>query len=480
LRVESVAWATERRDVLSGLFYFSSILVYLRSRSDRASRRSYWAAIALFVCALLSKATSLTLPAVLLVLNVYPLRRVRLPHEWRSENARRIYLEILPFAVLAAATIPLTLLALAPPNQLTVVAKVAVSAYSLMFYLWKTLLPTGLSPLYAMPTRVDPAQARFLLSYVVVVLAAFAALIARRKFPGFSTAALLFLIVILPMLGIVQNGPQIAADRYTYHASPALTILIAGAALPAFASASANVWKSLAAAIVVALMALTWRQVGVWHDPERFWTYVLSTDTTSSVAETALGTLDLKQNRLDEAISHYTRALRYDSTYAEGHDNIGIALSREGKFAEAIPHFERALVLSPRNQESHNNLGIAEANLGHLDEAIAEYQEALEIKPAYADAQVNWGNALVRAGKFGEASEHYAAAVRLEPENADAHQNWGVALARAGRIDDAIDQFRAALAINPGYAEARTYLAKALELQASQASRTQAPPPARP
>src|SRR6266567_5997616 len=136
LRVESVAWATERRDVLSGFFYFSSILAYLRSRGKDESKRGYWIAVLLFVCALLSKATSMSLPAVLLILNVYPMRRIGGAAGWTSERARRVYLDIAPFGLLAAAIAALSIVALHPPTQLGIGAKLAVSAYSLAFYLW--------------------------------------------------------------------------------------------------------------------------------------------------------------------------------------------------------------------------------------------------------------------------------------------------------------------------------------------------------
>jgi protein O-mannosyl-transferase len=474
LRVESVAWVTERRDVLSGLFVSASLLCYLEYATSARGRRLYWASLLLFVCALLSKATSLTLPAVLLVINVYPLNRLNIS-TWRDAAARRVIGEVLPYALLAAATIPLTIVALAPPGQLGLGGKIAVSAYSLMFYLWKSILPLGLSPLYAMPPCVNAAELRFIAGYVFVVLAVLGAWVARKRYPGLTTAALVFSIVILPMLGIVQNGPQIAADRYTYHASPALTILLGGALLSLLANSISTALKAGEVVVVLALAALTWRQTEVWHDPKTFWTYVLSTDTTSAVAEVALSDIDLEEKKNDSAIEHLLRAVRYDSTYAEGFNNLGIALSRERRFAEAIPQFQRALTLSPRNRESHNNLGVAEANLGELDAAVAEYQEAIEIDPKYADAEVNWGNALVRAGHPADALPHYAAAVRLRSTNADAHFNWGVALAQTGQMPDAIEQFRAALSIDPDHAEARTYLNQALAVQQAGATTVRRP-----
>lgn len=451
LRVESVAWVTERRDVLSLLFMSASLLCYLRF-VERDRRRDYAFSLVLFACALLSKATSLTLPAVMLILNVYPLRRF---------PARRVYLEIAPFAVLAAATIPLTLIALAPGVQLPFVSKLAVSAYGLGFYLWKTVLPTGLSPLYAMPKHVDPFAGRYVFAAVAVVAGIVAAWFARRRYPSVATAVAVFLVLITPMLGVVQNGPQIAADRYTYHASPALAILVGGAMFPLFAASGVVIWRLVTGAAVVALMALTWRQSGVWHDPERFWSYVLSRDSSSSLAHTMLANMALRDNRLDDAIAHYSASVRLDSTFVDSHDNLGIALARQGRFEEAAREFHAALAINPRDREIHNNLGVADSHLGRFEEAMAEFQAALSIDPTYAEAEINWGNALVSQHRPADAVPHYAAAVRLDPGSADAHLNWGVALAQQGKMVDAAEHFRRVLELDPGNAQAGQYLAAA-------------------
>lgn len=468
LRVESVAWVTERRDELSGLFFWAAALTYLRYAVDpERERRWYWTTLGLYACAMLSKATSITLPAILLLLNVYPLRRIGGASGWWSRDTRRVLLEILPVGIISLAAIPLTILALAPPNQLAFGAKLAVSAYSLAFYLWKTLLPTGLSPLYGMPQHIDPAETRFLVSYVVVVATAVVAWLSWRRWPSVTTALLAFLAVTFPLLGIVQNGPQIAADRYTYHAAPALAILVAGAGLTLLATRAAALVRPAAVVVLGVLGVLTWRQCSVWHDPAAFWTYVLARDPQSSIAETALGTLFVHNQRYAEAIEHLEHATALDPSYAEGHDNLGIALSNVGRVDEGIAQFRTAIALSPRNHESHNNLGIALARQGKLQEAIAEYRAALAIKPDYADAQTNWGNASLRLGAIEDAIAHYREATRLRPDLPGAQLNWGVALAQQGRYAEAVEHFRATLAIDPNNADARAYLERATRLQSA-------------
>jgi protein O-mannosyl-transferase len=462
LRVESVAWATERRDVLSGLFYFSSILVYLRSRSDSATRRSYWAAIALFVCALLSKATSMSVPAVLLVLNVYPLRRLGGNAGWWNVAAKCVYAELIPFAVLAAATAMLSIVALHPPSQLGIVAKLAVSAYSLVFYLAKTFVPVGLSPLYEMPQHVVPTDARFIVSVVIVLGLAAMAWLLRRRWPSVTTALVLFFIVTLPMLGVVQNGPQIAADRYTYFAAPALAVLLGAGFLALLRS------KSLASGgatiVVLALCALTWQQSRVWHDSETLWSRVLDVDSESSIAHSAMSNVLYRENRVEQAMAHSKRAVTIAPNYPEALNGLGVGLAREGRLSDAIEQYRRALAIRPNYDDAEANWGVTLVQQNDVAGAVEHYRRALAINPDNSNAQVNWGNALVRLNRPDEAITHYEAAARIRPDNAEAQHNWGVALAREGKYAEAIEHFRAALAIDPDHAEARAYLEQATRL----------------
>ena len=474
LRVESVAWATERRDVLSGLFFFSSILQYVRSRGAAHERRGYVIALVLFACALLSKATSMTLPAVLLVINAYPLRRIGGSNGWWSVAARRVYLEIVPFALLAVATAALSIIALHPPTQLSAGAKMAVSAYSLMFYLWKEVAPIGLSPLYEMPQHVDLAEPRFIVAYLFVIALAVAVwLSARRRWWGFVAAITAFVVVTLPMLGVVQNGPQIAADRYTYHAAPGIAVLLAGGALWLLRrNRAATLGLALVAGL--ALGALTWDQSEVWRNSESLWQRVLDVDPNSSIANSSIANVRYKQDRVQEGVDHSQRAVTINPNYAEGYNGLGVGLAREGRVADAITAYERAISLQPDFDEAETNLGVSLAQQGDFNGAIQHYQRALAINPDNANAQVNWGNTLVRLGRPGDAPEHYAAAIQIRPDNTDAHLNWGVAMAREGKYAEAIEHFRTALALDPNNTDARGYLARATQLL--DASRAAQPP----
>ena len=226
LRVESVVWITERRDVVSGVFYLLTVLAYLAAVGRRAAGRGlggfYWTSLGCFVLAVLSKSMVVSLPVVLLILDVYPLGRLGGRAGWTGAAARRVLAEKIPFLLVAAAGAAVAFLALRPWGNLLSLGdfgpaqRAAVSVYGLAFYLWKTLVPIGLSPLYALPRSVDPLALPFVFSGVVVLALSAAAVIMRRRWPWLAAAWSAYVVTALPVLGVFQNGPQIAADRYTY------------------------------------------------------------------------------------------------------------------------------------------------------------------------------------------------------------------------------------------------------------------------
>ena len=467
LRVESVAWATERRDVLSGLFYLLTILVYLRAR-ERGERGNgwYWESLGLFACALLSKSMAVSLPVVLLILDVYPLGRLGGSIGWWGEHARRAYIEKIPFVLLAVAASVIAFLALfhiqnlAPLDQLSMLGRLAVSAYSLTFYLWKTAVPVNLSPLYELH-ELDPWAPPYLLSYGAVVALTVLALASRRRVPGLPAVWLAYVVILLPVLGVFQNGPQVAADRYTYLAGLGWAVL-AGAALISGWRRRTLLVAGLVVCVLLAMGLLTWNQLRAWHDPETLWSHALGIDPKSSIAENNLGTALADQGKVAEAVQHHRQALHLNPSYALAHYNWGNALAQQGKLAEAIGHYEQALGIKPDFADAHNNWGSALTQQGKEAEAIEHYEQALRLKPDSADAHYNVGTALAQQGKFAEAIGHYEQALRIKPDFADAHNNWGAALVQQGRRAEAIEHFQQALNIAPDYAQAKSNLVNTL------------------
>ncbi len=485
LRVESVAWITERRDVLSGFFFLLTILLYLRaceveSRDGRAWNRSYWAAVGTFVLALLSKSMAVTLPAVLLVLDVYPLRRLQLDARgWLPSGPWRVLREKVPFLLVGAVVSAVAFRALlggaaaTPWERLGLLERLAVSAYAVAFYLGKTLVPLELSPLYELSLPVDIFDRRFLVSGVVVLLITLVALAARRRWPGFLAVWTCYVVMLLPVAGIFHNGYQIAADRYTYVPGVGWALLGGGAVVAASrglrrAGSGRPGVAALAGVLVVSaigtLVLTTWRQAKIWRDDETLWRHAVRLDPASSIAASNLGSGLRLRGKVAEAIEQSERAIVLRPAFPEAHLNLGLAKAAQGRTGEAERHFRRVLDIKPRSAPAHAGLGGLLGTQGRLDEALQHFHRALQISPRSAPIHNDLGVVLARRGRIAEALPAFDEAVRIDPKFADAQNNLGMALAQSGRLSEAIDHFRAAVDSRPDYLQAQQNLAHAQRL----------------
>jgi len=320
--------------------------------------------------------------------------------------------------------------------------------YGLSFYLWKTVAPVNLSPLYELPPAVNPWAPPFLLSYGLVVAITALVLALRRPLPGLLAAWVAYVVVLLPVLGIFQSGPQIAADRYTYLASLGWAILVSAGVLSHWRRRP-FLFTGLAACVLFGLGILTWNQVQVWRDSEKLWTHALATYPKSSIAENNLGNVRADQSKLAEAIEHYRQALDINPEHASAHYNLGNVLAQQGMLAEASEHHRQALRLKPDYADAHNNLGNVLAQQGMLAEASEQYQRALQIRPDDADAHNNLGTALAQQGKLSEAVDHYRRALEIKPDFAKAASNLGLALAQQGKLAEVVEHSRRAKDAGP-------------------------------
>jgi tetratricopeptide (TPR) repeat protein len=276
-----------------------------------------------------------------------------------------------------------------------------------------------------MPRRVDAVGAVFLLSYAVLILLSAAVVALRRNYPGVLAAWIAFVIVTLPMLGVVQNGPQIAADRYTYHAGLALAIP-AAAAFAWLDAKRRSLARFMGAATLVMLGALSWQQVHVWRDSRSFWAYTFQREPGSALAGVSLAN-EIVGTNLPDALALYDAAVRIDPTYPVGENDYAVALRRAGRLDDAVAHFRRAVQLQPSYADAHSNLGSALSAQGKTDDAIAEFERALALDPDLADAQFNWANALFKRGDLAGAITHYQLSLRLRPGDPDAASNLATA-----------------------------------------------------
>jgi tetratricopeptide (TPR) repeat protein len=436
LRVEAVAWVSAQPYTLSALFFLGAVLVYLRTCAGGGAGQAGWplvtSALPLFTLAVFSKAIAVSLPVVLFVLDVYPLRRLGGgPGRWFGPVVRPVWWEKFPFlliALVAAAVAPFAKAAegaLIPIEEYGAPARLAQSLYGVIFYLWKTVVPLGLSPLYELPVQLNPLDAPFLLSAALVLAISVSLVVARRRWPAGLAAWVCYGAILLPNLGVITIGQQIAADRYSYLSCLGWAIL-AGAGLLSCWQAWTDGYigqrifalvSGLAAVVVVGLGVLTWKQMQIWHDSETLWRHALAVTQESSFAHYNLAIALDDQRRIEEAIEHYRQALRIWPALAEAHHNLGGTLAQQGKLDEAIHHYRLALHSQPNNAETHNNLGVALAEQGQPDEALKHFRQSIRIRPVDAGAHSNLGRALGELGRLEEAILSYQTALRVAPKD---------------------------------------------------------------
>jgi len=465
LRVESVAWATERRDVLSGLFFLATLICYLQAARvpQDTYRRWLGAALICYGLSLLSKASGATLPIVLLVLDVYPLRRLGWgAGKWFGPSTRRTWWEKVPFLLFAAVASVVAPLAQSDAGAVAslraygVASRLAQSLYGLAFYLWKTILPTDLSPFYEVPPNLNPFAWPFLLSGAVVSVVSIGLFVLRRRWPAGLAGWVCYVVIVAPVLGFVQSGRQMVADRYSYLSCLAWAIL-AGAGLYYLWRCGVDrrsgqkpfLFATGAAAMMIILLGvLTWRQVGVWHDTDTLWKRVLAvTDKStfrSGTAHHLVGRFYSDRGDLDRAIEHLRLSIEIEPTDSTTYSDLGAALARQGKLEEAIQNLQHALSLNPRLSLAHFNLGNAFALQGRFAEATEHLENALRIKPDYAEAYNNLGKVLAAQGQLDRAIDLFRRAIQVQPNFADAHRSLAMALHEKGRTDEATQELQEA------------------------------------
>ena len=435
LRAESVAWVSGRRDVLCATFYLAATLAYLRGVAEGGAIAPRWwgASVAAFTAALLAKASAMTLPVSLLLIDIYPLRR-------RGVRWRWLLIEKAPYVLLAAGAAVMAFLARQEGGNITDYgrygpgARIALTAYTFWFYPLKTFWPTGLAAGYELPGRIHLSEPRFVIACVAVVAITAVLVLVRRRWPAALTAWLACVIVLAPISGLVHSGEQLAADRYSYLACFGFAVL-AGAALT-WALRRGSVARVAAAAAIVIIVALgvgAWMQTATWHDSETLWRHAVALDPTCSLCASNLGRMVARTGRLDEAETLIARAITLRPDRAGPHENMGVVMLGRGRLQEAITEFRRVVSIRPLHGPSRNNLGVALAEAGRDAEAEKEFREAARLSPKLADAPANLGALYLRQERFEDAVPVLRRAAALDPTRAAITQNLERALAARER-----------------------------------------------
>jgi tetratricopeptide (TPR) repeat protein len=474
LRAESVAWLAERKDVLSGLFFMLTLGAYIRYARCPWSPARYGLVVLWFALGLMCKPMLVTVPFVLLLLDYWPLNRLQANADIepvfrlaRLQIPRRLIIEKLPLLGLAFASCAITIFAqtrvIQTSGDMSLPMRIGNALISYVAYTDQMFWPSRLAVFYPL-TAGDVRVAGVALSVVLLAGISTGVFVLRRRCPCLLVGWLWYLIMLLPVIGILQVGLQARADRYTYLPQIGLYLLLTWAAADLCAR-----WRyrrlllgSLSLVVLVALIFCARAQTACWRNSETLWTHALACTSDNVVAHYGLGNALFEKGRVDDAVVQYEKALEINPDYAEACNNLGNALLQQGKVNEAITQLQRALQLNPDLADARNNLGNALLQQGKADEAIAQLQRALQLNPDLANTHDIVGNALLQKGKVDEAIAEYHLALQINPRLAEACYNLGNARLRQGKVDEAIAQYQKALEINPDFADAHDNLGTAL------------------
>jgi tetratricopeptide (TPR) repeat protein len=459
LRVESVAWVAERKDVLSGFFFFAVLWLYAGYvERRRAGGPGVWVYYGLTLLALalglMAKPMLVTLPCVLLLLDVWPLRRTALVRAGGepAEAWLRLIAEKLPMFALVVASAVATYQVQQAGGSVTAAldlgARMGNAVISVVRYLGKFILPIDLAVLYPHP-GAWPARQVGAAAVVILAFSAFAVWQWRRR-PWIAIGWCWFLGTLVPVVGIVQVGLQAMADRYTYLTMLGVQLAVLWTVREwACTPAARRSWAVVGAGVLVLCAGRTWHQIGVWQDSFTLFSHALAVTEKNYVAHDNRGLHLYKAGRVDEAMEDYRRALAINPAYMNANNNLGHALAEQGRPTEALPFYRVAQRAQPGNLEVRNNLANALSDLNQLDEAMEHYEYVLARRPEHANALNGSAVVLAMKNRLPEAKARLEQSLRLAPANASAHNNLGNVCSMQGDRDAAIRHYRRATELNP-------------------------------
>lgn len=426
VRVESVAWISERKDCLSAPFWMLTILLYVRF-ARKPTRGSYALVLVVFALGLMAKQMLVTLPLVLLMLDYWPLGRIAPTNEnaTSAKTLRRLVIEKVPMLVMSVAAGVMAVWAQTVGGSIRGIqeyplgVRAANAPVSYLVHLGKAVWPKDLAVFYPHPGTTLPVW-QVVGSAVALVCITALAVAVRKKRPYVLVGWLWYLVTLFPMIGMMQSGTQALCDHHTYIPVIGVFIAIAWVVPEVFArgSVAAHAAVSAAAVIIVAALAVAaYVQVGYWRDDVTLFSRAIKAVSRNYYAEDALGVALDRLGRTDEAIRHYNEALRIRPEYFNAHYNLASLLTKQGKSDEALPHLQAAVRIEPRDSKARTDLGKLLIEKGRLPEAERQLRIAIRLQPTNHLAHNNLGAVFMRQGRVEEGIRHFERAVELDPGN---------------------------------------------------------------
>jgi tetratricopeptide (TPR) repeat protein len=425
LHVESTAWIAERKDVLSTFFGLLSLWAYVGYAESRR-RRHLFLALLWFTSGLMTKPMLVTLPFAFLLLDYWPLKRIRSISG--VDDVSLLLKEKAPFFVLSLISSIVTYAtarnvgAIVNLENIPVGYRFVNALLACAGYLQKTFFPTNLAVIY--PISWVFSWWEVVGALILLVAISLAAVYWAKQRPWLLVGWLWFLGMLVPVIGLIQVGSQSMADRYTYLSLAGFFVMLVweGAQIAAASRFAKKLVVTGSIAVLAALMPLTWMQVQTWSDSQALFEHAVGVTKNNYIAHGILGRVLANSGRVDEAQAHFEEVLRIMPNKADAHFSLGVILAQKGKSQEAIAHYKQALDAQP-DAATHYNLGNLLMKSGRPEEAIAHFSEAARLNPQMAEAQNNWAYALTIQGRIREAADHYAEALRIKPDLAEASLN---------------------------------------------------------
>ncbi len=483
LHVESVAWVTERKDVLSTFFWILTMAAYLRYVKHPGTAR-YLLTLLTFALGIMAKSMLVTLPFVLLLLDYWPLARIpsgQAVVKTGKQNEKHMDIhfhklilyhliwEKTPFFALSAVSSVVTFFAqrsggiVVPITLVPLKFRISNALVSYMEYIRKMIWPSRLAVFYPHPVQgVSFSHAAMSAGVLIVVTILILRFSKNRRY--LVTGWFWFLGTLVPVIGLVQVGDQAMADRYSYITLTGLFIIIAWG-LPELLGKWPHRKIALWASALIVLFALATQahlQQRYWKDSITLFQHALEVTNDNYIAYANIADTFMKQGKFAEAISPFNKALQIAPNFVNFRINLGYALTNSGKLEEAVKEYEKILLTQPQNAIARNNLGAVLYRQEKFDQAAEEYRKSLQTEPDDPNVLNALGLALGRQGKLDEAIKYFTEALRIKPDFADAHTDLGYALVLQGNHNDAAVHFTEALQLDPNHAEAHYYLGQVL------------------